>query len=76
MENKILAESAWDYSLESDAAGNLIFEVVCGTVGIYTIRFILNEDEINKWKTEGTTGLRHLAYGVRDYPEEYIKRKI
>lgn len=76
MENKILADSAWDYTLESDNEGNLIFEVVCGTVGIYTIRFILNEEETNKWKTEGTTGLRHLAYYVRDYPEEFIKRKI
>ena len=73
---KVLAESNWDYILEEDHEYNLYFEVVCGTVAIYTIKFILNDIEREIWYKEGTTGLRHLAYDVRDYPDRYLCRKM
>ncbi len=70
-----IIESTWDYLLEKDDNGDLIFEVVCGTVAIYTISFRLNEEEVKGWETEGERFLRHLSYQVRDYPDEFIKRE-
>jgi hypothetical protein len=74
MARTVIAESVWDYILEQDLEGCYFFEVVCGTVAIYTIAFKLNDDEIAAWKKEGEIALRHLAYKVRDYPKEYMKR--
>ena len=74
MARTVIAESTWDYILEQDTEGRYFFDVVCGTVAIYTIAFMLNNEEIEAWKKEGETALRHLAYKVRDYPEEYMKR--
>ncbi|MBK9257889.1 MAG: hypothetical protein IPM42_20735 [Saprospiraceae bacterium] len=76
MNKKLIVESTWDYYLESDDYGNLYFEVVCGTVAIYTITFLLNESEKLAWQLEGDIALKHLAYRVRDWPQEYILRKV
>lgn len=74
MQKKIITDSPWDYTLYEDATAQLHFEVVCGTVAIYTITFPLNADEKLAWETEGERALVHLAYRVRDYPEEYLLR--
>lgn len=71
-----IIESTWDYLLEKDDNGDLIFEVVCGTVAIYTITFRLNDEEIKGWESEGEKFLRHLSYDVRDHPKEYMVRRV
>ncbi|MBK8699185.1 MAG: hypothetical protein IPN29_06430 [Saprospiraceae bacterium] len=75
MEPKIIFESNWDFVLSQNHDGSYMFEVICGTVGIYSIDFELNEVEIEAWLQEGETALRHLSYQVRDFPEEYIRRR-
>ncbi|MCW1969217.1 MAG: hypothetical protein KIH69_013985 [Anaerolineae bacterium] len=74
MADEILFESTWDFQLYRDSAGRLIFDVVCGTVAIYTIAFPLNAEEIAGWEREGERFLKHLSYRVRDYPNEYLAR--
>ena len=71
-----IIESTWDYLLEKDDNGDLIFEVVCGTVAIYTIAFCLNDEEVHAWENEGEKFLRHLSYDVRDHPNEYMVRRV
>ncbi|HRG21168.1 MAG TPA: hypothetical protein PLQ57_09060 [Saprospiraceae bacterium] len=75
MERKIIEDSNWDYQLTEDESGKLYFEVICGTVAIYTIAFELNVHEIDAWRKEGPSALRTLSYRVRDYPEEYLQRR-
>jgi hypothetical protein len=70
-----IVESSWDYLLEKDGDGKIYFEVVCGTVAIYTICFQLTNEEINQWQQLGETFLRHLSYDVRDHPKTYIERR-
>lgn len=75
MERKIIEDSNWDYQLTEDESGKLFFEVICGTVAIYTITFELNQQEIEAWQKKGSDALRSLSYLVRDYPEDYLKRR-
>lgn len=70
-----LINKNWDYIL-SQSEGDYILEVVCGTVAIYTITFELDEVEKAGFEAEGERYLDHLAWKVRDYPEEYIKRRV
>jgi len=74
MDQKVISESTWNYTLYEDTTGELYFDVVCGTVAVYTIVFRLNEAEKQTWEAEGERALAHLAYRVRDYPEEYLAR--
>jgi len=75
MDKKRIFERTWDFILTRDEKGHYYFEVVCGTVAIYTIEFPLNKDEVEGWNSEGEIFLQHLSYKVRDYPEEYLKRR-
>ncbi len=70
-----LINKNWDYIL-SQSEEDFILEVVCGTVAIYTITFKLDETERAGFEAEGERYLDHLAWKVRDYPEEYIKRRV
>ena len=74
MDRKIIFDRTWDFMLMQDEAGNYFFEVVCGTVGIYTIEFKLNKQEIDQWEKEGEIFLQHLSYKVRDNHDVYYKR--
>jgi len=75
MEIEKIFERNWDFLLTRDKTGQYYFEVVCGTVGIYTIEFPFTQDEVLSWEKEGELFLQHLSYKVRDYPEEYIIRR-
>jgi hypothetical protein len=70
-----LINKNWDYILFQSEEDYLL-EVVCGTVAIYTITFKLDEVEKAGFEAEGERYLDHLAWKVRDYPEDYIKRRV
>ncbi|MBK8303371.1 MAG: hypothetical protein WBC19_04395 [Pyrinomonadaceae bacterium] len=73
---KTIAEETWFYILEhDDETGDYILDVACGTVAIYTIKFKLNEGEINNYLTDPSS-IRVLAYRVCDYPKEYLDRRV
>lgn len=73
---KTIAEETWFYILEhDDETGEYILDVACGTVAIYTIKFKLNEDEINNYLIDPSS-IRVLAYRVCDYPKEYLDRRV
>lgn len=70
-----LINKNWDYILFQDKE-DYILEVVCGTVAIYTITFKLDEVEKAGFEVESERFLDQLAWKVRDYPEDYLKRRI
>lgn len=70
-----LINKNWDY-IFFQSEEDYILDVVCGTVAIYTIEFKLDETEKAGFEAEGERYLDHLAWKVRDYPEEYIKRRV
>ena len=73
---KTIEEETWFYILEhDDETGEYILDVACGTVAIYTIKFKLNEDEINNYLIDPSS-IRVLAYRVCDYPKEYLDRRV
>ena len=73
---KAIEEETWFYILEhDDETGDYILDVACGTVAIYTIKFKLNEDEINNYLIDPSS-IRVLAYRVCDYPKEYLDRRV
>ena len=64
-----------DYILFQDKT-DFILKVECGTVAVYTITFQLNEAEKAGFDADGEGFLDHLAWKVRDYPEEYLNRRV
>lgn len=75
MYKKVISESLWNYTLYQDTTGELYFDVVCGTVAVYTIVFRLNAAEKQTWEAGGESALNNLAWRVRDYPEEYLAQQ-
>jgi hypothetical protein len=61
--------------LETDK-GELIFSVVCGGIGMYEARIILNEEEKRRFEIEGEAFLDNLALSIAGDPECYKTRKI
>lgn len=70
-----LINKNWDYILSQENE-DYFLEVICGTVAIYTICFKLDEDEKSRFLAEGESYLDQLAWRVRDWPEEYLKRRV
>ena len=71
-----IVEEAWFYILEhDDETDDLIFDVCCGTIAIYTIKIKLNEAERNAYMQDPAS-LRTLAYRISDYPKEYLDRRV
>ena len=75
MSEDILFSSSWDFILSRDGKGQLIFAVLCGSVGVYDITFPLNSEEVAHWEREGETFLRYLSDRVRNNSEEYLARQ-
>lgn len=72
---KEILRSQWEYMLcEKDS--DLIFSVVCGTIGIYQINIILNPEEIENYIQKGEVYLKELAEKIRYSPKSYNARHI
>jgi hypothetical protein len=56
--------------------GRALFDVTCGTIGLYGVRFYLNDEELQRFEEEGREYLRDLAYRVCKYEPEYAHRKV
>lgn len=72
---KIIAESKWQWVLYQDK-DEYILSVVCGTVGIYCVNFLLSNIESEKYQTEGSSFIDDLAISVRGNSEPFLSRQI
>ena len=73
---KELAKESWNYTLSENESGDLIFNVVSGSVGLYEIKIRLTQDEASCYKKEGNTYLANLANEIRSDESRFNSRKI
>lgn len=73
---KKLVEKTWSYILYQTDDNNLIFSVVCGTVGLYQRNIQLNEQEKSEFEKQGQNYLDVLAEEVRQSADKYKSRHI
>ncbi|MEM1243285.1 MAG: hypothetical protein AAGG80_00525 [Pseudomonadota bacterium] len=73
-EREIFVDSKNMYCLLEDNNGNLLIEVVCGTIGLYEVKFKLNDKELESYKRLGKQSLDDLAYDVAKNTEIYLPR--
>lgn len=72
---KELIRDDWNYTLYEQEQG-LLLSVVCGTVAIFEVNVLLNEDEIKHFQKDGKDFLQLLADTIRSNPDEYFQRKV
>ena len=72
---KEILRSQWNYMLLENNS-DLIFSVICGTVGIFEVNIVLNNEEIEDYKLKGEEYLKELAGKIRYSPKSYNERHI
>jgi hypothetical protein len=69
---ELLEEGQWDYMLFAHE-GRLLLDVVCGTVGIFTVAIELNEAERGLWEAGE---LASVVEAVRWDPGKFSGRRV
>ena len=69
---RLVEEGTWDYML-FEHEGRLLLDVVCGTVGIFTVAIELDEAERAQWEA-GELG--KLVKAVRNDPSRFGGRRV
>jgi hypothetical protein len=54
----------------------LVMSVVCGGIGMYEVRVVLNEEERLQYVESGDSFLNELAYDIAKNTQNYLQRKI
>ncbi|MBK7393373.1 MAG: hypothetical protein IPI64_08745 [Chloracidobacterium sp.] len=71
-----IAEENWFYILEhDDETGECFLDVVCGTVGVYTIKIKLNDHEVEAYKTDAAS-IKDLANSITNSPTAFLDRRV
>jgi len=73
---KKLIDKNWEYSLYQDEDNNLIFSVICGSVGLYNTNIQLNEEEKAEFEKQGQSFLDILAEDIKQNESKYNSRHI
>lgn len=71
---EVLSSEHLMYTLYETAEGRLLLDVVCGGVGWYTAKLLLNEEEAQAFKDEGQFAVDRLALKVCREPSAYSDR--
>lgn len=72
---KEIHRSQWNYILyEKD--GNLMFSVICGTIGVFEVNILLNGEEVDNFKQKGEDYLKELAEKIRYSPKSFNDRHV
>lgn len=61
--------------IENDAGG-LEIEVLCGGIGMFTVKVALNQDEASLFRENGKEFIEDRAYRIAKDPERYEQRRI
>lgn len=73
---KKLIDKNWEYTLYQGKDNNLIFSVLCGSVGLYDTNIQLNEEEKVEFEKKGQSFLDILAEDIRQNESKYNARHI
>ncbi|HRI03109.1 MAG TPA: hypothetical protein PLL77_05160 [Pyrinomonadaceae bacterium] len=73
---KKIAEENWFYILEHDDETDEYFlDVVCGTVGVYTIKIKLNDPEVEAYNADAAS-IKDLANSITNSPNGFLDRRV
>lgn len=73
---EIINNEKYLYTLEENERGSLYLEVLCGGVGMYTVRIELNAEERAGYAEEGEEFLNELARTISWDSTNYLKREV
>jgi hypothetical protein len=73
---KVVAEEPWAWMLFSNEDGALFLTVMCGSVGLYSVDFLLTDNEAARFSATGRSALEALARDVSYQPSKYEGRHI
>ncbi|MCQ2230169.1 MAG: hypothetical protein MJZ13_10565 [Bacteroidales bacterium] len=65
---KIIINESWNYQLIKDAEQYKL-SVLCGTVALYEIEYILNDNQITLFKKNGKSFIDSLVKEIRENPQ-------
>ena len=65
---EVVAQGSWSWTLVRQA-DRYFLEVLCGTVGLYTIQIELGRSEVNRYLAEGLASIDELAREIVQAPE-------
>jgi hypothetical protein len=72
---KELEKSQWAWTLYEADDGSLVLSVICGTVGLYEVKYPLTFEDHQQYMIAGTVALNLIADKVRSHPERYSGRR-
>ena len=61
---KEILKSNWNYTLLEEN-NTFLLKVICGSVGIFEVELLLNNEQIQKYKVEGEKYINQLANEIR-----------
>ncbi|MBL8300189.1 MAG: hypothetical protein JNN30_17765 [Rhodanobacteraceae bacterium] len=73
---KVVAQESWAWTLYGDESDALYLSVLCGTVGLFTVDFQLDEHEVSRFRAAGDSAVQELADRVRSEPSKHLARHI
>ncbi len=65
---KIIINESWNYQLIKDAEQYKL-SVLCGTVALYEIEYVLNDNQIILFEKNGKTFIDSLVKEIRENPK-------
>jgi uncharacterized protein YhaN len=71
-----IVKKDWKYVLYRTEQNQLLLSVVCGSVALYDLNFILNSEEKELFRKEGVKFLDELAEKVSYSPQLFEERKV
>lgn len=69
---KIIINESWNYQLIKDAEQYKL-SVLCGTVALYEIEYVLNDNEITLFEKNGKSFIDSLVKEIRENPKKSKK---
>ena len=69
---KIIINESWNYQLIKDAEQYRL-SVLCGTVALYEIEYVLNDNEITLFEKNGKSFIDSLVKEIRENPKKSKK---
>jgi hypothetical protein len=73
---EILIQKPWEYTFSKKDNGDLLLSVLCGSVGMFELDIILNQEETGEYNKEGETYIDQLAKQICYSPNDWRTRKI
>ena len=71
-----IIQKQWDYTFSKKDDGQLLLSVVCGSVGLFEVDIVLNQEETDQYNELGEVYIDELAKQIRHNPNDWSSRKI